>query len=305
MDHAALVLALMGVQGIGAAAILKVARRARDLGQFPEDVVHSDARTLEDLFGLPRRQAQALAEKAPSRWPRACEEADALARQGVRVLLSIDDDYPTAVLRRMASPPPVLMLYGWVRLLREPLFAVACSNGAPEADMAAIDAAAAVAVDAGWRPATGHNRAPYQRAALAARRFGAPVCYVLDRNLLEGFAGDLRRELFGAARIWSPTFDPKSDLALAPFMPNAHGVGDGGRRRDAVALALAGLILAAHLRPGGAMERLVREAQDHGAPVAAITPQAAEAAGLRVVRPGGDELREIIEQCANAEKRDA
>jgi len=287
MDHAALVLALMGVEGVGEATILRLARRARELGQAPEDIVRSGARALEDLYGLAREQAEAISTEGLRRWPLACDQATAYRREGVRVLLSIDQEYPARVLRRMPSPPPVLMLYGNAALLQEPLFAVACSNGAPEAALAAIDAAGAAAVDARWRPATGHNRAPYQRAALAARRYGAPVCYVLDRNLTEGFGGDLRRELFGAARIWSPTFQPSEDLALAPVLPNEHGGRDAGRRRDEVAFALASLVLAAYVSPGGTMDRLVRRALGDGVAVAAITEPAASATGLPLALAAG------------------
>src|SRR5207245_2863113 len=111
-----------------------------------------------------------------------------------------DASYPRRLAERLDVPPPVLFLYGNAPLLDSPLFAVANSNGASEPALAAGDRAAEAALAAGWSLVTGHNRIPYQRPALAVRRNGGRILYVLDRGLRQGFGGDLSRALFPAAR---------------------------------------------------------------------------------------------------------
>jgi hypothetical protein len=102
------------------------------------------------------------------------------------------------------------------------------------------------------------------------RRNGGRVCYVLDRGIVEAFGGDLSRALFPAARIWGPAYDPECDLYIAPFAPNAHGIAANNRRRDSLIFALADVIVAGELRPGGRMEAECQAAKRRGMPVLAI-----------------------------------
>jgi hypothetical protein len=118
---------------------------------------------------------------------------------------------------------------------------------------------------------TGHNRPPYQRAALAALRFGGKVCYVLDRGLLEAFSNDLRRELFPAAHVWSRQYDPATTLTLTPYPLRAHGIAIHNRRRDELVFALADTIVAGEIRPGGQMDHHLRAAQESNRQVVKVS----------------------------------
>ena len=162
----------------------------------------------------------------------------------------------------------------------QPLFAVANSNGASEEALASTDRAAETAMAAGLHPVTGHNRQAYQRPALVARRNGGRVCYVLDRGLLEAFGNDLSRELFPAARIWSPAYDPACDLTLSPFPLRAHSLADHNSRRDSLIFALADTVIVGEIRQAGRMERECLAALRRGRPVYLAGPANDTDAGL-------------------------
>jgi len=267
MDTTELVLLLSEVPGIGDKTVESIVRRNAVLRRTPDEFLRLTAAQLAADYGIRHEVGARLVESARTRREEVAATAKHLRRAGVHVLTLLDATYPPRLLQSLDNPPPVLYAYGNLDLLAKPLFAVANSNGAEEEALAAGDAAAAVALSCGWFPVTGHNRPAYQRPALVARRNGGRICYVLDRGLLEAFGGDLTRELFPAARIWSPTYDPASDLTLSPFSLRAHGIALHGRRRDALIFALADAIFVGAIRPGGQMERGCLEARACGKPV--------------------------------------
>ena len=254
-EQTVLNLMLLETPGIGAKTLAAVLRRNAVARRTPDQFLGLSAESLAEEYGIRRAVAARLAVEIRRRREESELQARWLARNGISLVTLLDATYPVRLAERLEEPPPVLFLYGKSEMLRARLFAVANSNGAPEAALAAADSATECAVESGWTLITGHNRPAYQRPALAARRNGAPVIYVLDRGLLHGFGGDLTRALFPAARIWGPSFDPLCDLAISPFPLRAQGMAASNRRRDSVIFALADRIFAVHLKPGGQMER--------------------------------------------------
>lgn len=273
MDTIELVLLLSEVSGVGEKTLAAVLHRNAVLRRAPETFLALNADRLVEEYGFRREAAQEVVSLSAAAREKAAATAREMRRGTIQLLTSLDAAYPRRLLESLDDPPPVLYAYGRLDLLDAPLFAVANSNGASEEAMAACDRAAAAALSNGWWPITGHNRVPYQRPALVSRRNGGRVCYVLDRGMFEAFGGDLRRELFPAARIWSPAYDPACDLTLSPFSLRAHSLADHNRRRDELIFGMARAVLVGEVREGGQMERECRRALSRGCPVFLVGPE--------------------------------
>ena len=255
IDRSIFNLALLETPGIGWKTLGAILRRSAVAGRTPQQFLDLPPDEMAREYGIRRSAAQQLAGQIRARLSDSEQNARWMSRNGVSVATILDATYPAALSARLPEQPPALFAYGNFALLTQRSVAAANSNGAPEAALAAVDAAVTTAVESGYAVVTGHNRPAYQRPALAARRNGGRVIYVMDRGLLHGFGGDLTRALFPAARIWGPSFDPACDLAISPFPLRAQGIGANNRRRDSVIFALADVILAGSVRPGGGMDR--------------------------------------------------
>jgi hypothetical protein len=255
MDTAQLVLLLSEAPGIGDKSLGAILRRNAVLRRSPEEFLGLSVAALTEEYGLRPEAAKQIGKITPALRDAAAATAKSVRRSGIQMLTLLDAVYPERLLQRLDDPPPVLYAYGYLSLLKSKTFAVANSNGASEEALAAGDQATEAAIQAGWWPVTGHNRPAYQRPALVARRNGGRICFFLDRGLLEAFGGDLSRDLFPAARIWSPSYDPERDLTLSPFPLRAHSLAAHNRKRDALIFAIADVIFAGHVRPGGQMEQ--------------------------------------------------
>ncbi len=267
MDQTRLILLLLDTPGIGPQALGAVLRRNAVAGRDPDAFLALPVDTLREEYGIRSQVARALLEQLPMCASAAEEDARLLQRCGVTLTTVLDGSYPSRLTDRMDDPPPALFLYGNAELLTRPLFAVAQSNGASEAALAAGDRAAEETLAAGWSLVTGHNRVGYQRPALAVRRNSGRICYVLDRGLLQGFGNNLQRALFPAARIWGPAYDPQCDLTISPFGLRAHGIAANNRRRDTLVFTLADVLFVGEARAGGQMERECMCALESGRPV--------------------------------------
>lgn len=273
MDVTELILLLSDVPGVGEKTLAAILHRNAVLRRTPDLFLALGVDQFVEEYGLRREAAQRVSAASAGERNRAAALAREMRRGGVHLLTVLDAAYPRLLLDSLDEPPPALYAYGTVGLLETPLFAVANSNGASEAALAAADRAAEAAISRGWWPVTGHNRVPYQRPALVSRRNGGRVCYVLDRGMFEAFGGDLGRELFPAARIWSPAYDPACDLTLSPFPLRAHSLAVHNQRRDEILFGLARAVFVGEVRPGGQMERECRRALSRGVPVFLAGPE--------------------------------
>lgn len=254
LEHCEFILLLMSTPGIGDRTLKAILRRNAIVRRSPEEFLSLSSKDLIGEYELKSDVAESLRRRSHVDQKEAEAGARWLRRNEIALLTCNDATYPRRLFERMDDPPAVLFAYGNASLLQSPLFAVANSNGAPEDLLAAGDRAVEDRIAGGWALVTGHNRIGYQRPALAARRNGGKICYVLDRGLVRGFGNDLTQALFPAARIWGPAYDPKTDLTISSFGLNDHGIAANNRRRDAIVFALADEILAGWVRPGGQME---------------------------------------------------
>jgi len=272
IDSLQFIFLLMDTPGIGDHAVRSILSRSAVAGFSPGEVLRLAPERIAENFGIPITVAGDLTANLPARLDSSAESARWARRHNVAALSILDASYPDRLSARMDSPPPVLFACGNLAVLRQPLFAIATSNGASEEALAAGDRITEIALESEWALVTGHNRVAYQRPALVMRRNGGRTCYVLDRGLIHGLGEDLSRALFPAARIWGSDYDPEVDLTLSQFGLRDHGIAANNRKRDSLIFSLADVIFAAAVRPSGHMEQVCLKALAAARPVYIVGP---------------------------------
>ena len=213
----------------------------------------------ESSLGLPSRVARLLAAHGPL----TAAVSASVSGLPIRFVSDADPDYPDK-WRVIKEAPPIIATYGNYRNLAGPIAAIVCSRGPTRDDLALVKTAADVALASGYALAAGHNKPAYQLALLAAKRHAQQSIMVLDRGIIATFEDDLRRDPLPAARIWGFGFESDRSVAISPFRLHDAWIGANSQIRDALVIALADVILAVHVRPGGVMANAVRGAAERG-----------------------------------------
>jgi DNA processing protein len=183
-----------------------------------------------------------------------------LAGMNVDWVTRIHASYPALVDRFSADAPGVLFMYGNQRLLEANTFAVLSSRSATVEELEQIESLTEVGILNGEVLVSGHNRLEYQRSAIVPLRWGTPRILCADRGLFSVLGQDLKDEAFRAARLWRYEFDPKTDLVVSPFAPDAGSNPASNRQRDALVAALCKRLDFVRISPKGNMESLARTA---------------------------------------------
>ena len=68
----------------------------------------------------------------------------------------------------------------------------------------------------------------------------------------------MKDEAFRAARLWRYQFDPRTDLVVSPFRPDAGFVGVNNQVRDRLVGCLSRRIDFVHMSEGGNMAKIAR-----------------------------------------------
>lgn len=244
--------------GIGGRSVVRVLARNDLLGRSAEEFLALSPEALREEYRLNAKQASNLAANPV----RSLENNARLERRldglGVRLITAADAGYPSSVEEFDPDPPGVLFLYGNMRLLQAPTFAVLASRATPPSGLETIERLTEEGALGGETLVTGHDRPEYQRSAIVPLRWGAPRVLVFDRGLFQVLGPDLKDEAFRAARLWRYEFDPGTDLAVSPFRPEAEFVGANNRVRDRLVASLSRRIDFVSIAEGGNMARLAR-----------------------------------------------
>jgi predicted Rossmann fold nucleotide-binding protein DprA/Smf involved in DNA uptake len=273
MSPTQFLLLLHSVPHLGEKALARLLRLAAQQRLTPDKFLAMSRDELQDRCELHPDAAQALEQERDLLVARSAESARSLRAHGVHLLSVESATYPTRLIRNEDAPPPLLYAHGTLAPLdydyaaERFTFTLAVSNGADARSLDRLDALASELSAAGGIPVTGHDRAPYQRLALAAQRRGGPTIYVLDRGLREALGPQFDRPPFAAARIRDAAFDVARDLALSPFRLDDHGIGANNRKRDAIVFALSDVIVALDVRAGGEMADACVRAAGRNRPV--------------------------------------
>lgn len=260
----ALLLAL--TPGIGGRTITRILARNDLLARTPEETMRLSEEALREEYRLQRRQATAVAT-AESRLQELKTVQNRLEGLGVGLVTAADAHYPERVLQVDPDPPGALFVYGNQNLVKGKTAAVLSSRNTSPAGLGLMEGLAEDAVLAGEVLVCGHDTPEYQRVAVVPLRWGAPRILCLDRGLFAALGDDLREEPFRAARLWRYEFDPKTDLVVSPFRPEAGFAGVNNQVRDRLVAALADRIDFVEVAVGGNMEKVALRALKAGRPV--------------------------------------
>jgi predicted Rossmann fold nucleotide-binding protein DprA/Smf involved in DNA uptake len=298
-------LLLHSVPHVGEKALARLLRLATQQRLLPQTFLSMSAVEWQERFDLHPDACEALAADREGLMARSSELARSLRTYGVQLLSVESATYPARLIRNEDAPPPLLYALGPLALLDLSYnqdrftFTIAVSNGAGSAAMDRLDSLASELSTAGGVPVTGHDRAAYQRLALAAQRSNRSTVYVLDRGLRETLGAQFDRPPFAAARIRDIAFDTARDLALSSFRLDDHSIGVNNRRRDAIVFALSDIIIALDIRAGGSMLKACSSAASRNRPVFVADGgrdgnAALLAGGCRALPVGPSWLKEVV-----------
>jgi len=250
--------------GIGGKSVTRVLTRNNLLGRTPEEFLRLSPEAYREEYRLTQKAAIHLHQQS-------LEETEALERRlsrlGVSLVTAADAHYPVRIEAMDPDPPGVLFLYGNAKLLDADTFCVLSSRKSYPADLDEIERITEEGVLHGKILVTGHDTPEYQRSAIVPLRWGSPRVLCLDRGLFKVLGDDLRDEAFRAARLWRYEFDPRTDLAISPFRPEADFIGANNRVRDRLVAGLSSSLCFVQITEGGNMEQLARTALRIGRPV--------------------------------------
>ena len=287
MSPRTLALHLAMTPGIGGRTVARVVARNAVLSRSPEEFLRLASEAWREEYRISKRSAALLASGGPDAIRATADLEARLESLGVVLFTAADVHYPAVVEDFDPDPPGVLFAYGNLGLLARPSFTVLASRGSLPRHLDHIERLAEEGVLAGEVLVAGHDRPEYQRAAVVPLRWGSPRILCLDQGLFRVLGEDLRNEAFRAARLWRYEFDPRTDLCVSPFRPEAGFVGVNNKIRDRLVAAFARRHDFVTLAAGGNMERLARMALAAGRPVRVTS----EAAGyVALIAAGATEL---------------
>lgn len=253
--------------GIGGRSVTRVVTRLGLIGMQPEAFLKLSPEAWKEEFRLTKRGCESLASAGEGGLAATALLQRRLDGLGVSWVTAADAHYPSLVEQLDPDPPGVLFLYGNLKLMEAKTFAVMSSRGTLPKDLERIERLAEEGVLGGEVLVSGHDRPEYQRSAVVPLRWGAPRILALDRGLFKVLGENLRDEAFRAARLWRYEFDPKTDLVVSPFRPDAGFIGVNNQVRDRLIGCLARRIDFVSVAANGNMARVAKLALKAGRPV--------------------------------------
>lgn len=230
------------------------------------------ADTLQRVYKLHPRAAECLSTKKEKLLSSSAEIASTVDSLGIRIITTIDPDYPSLICEYYDMPPPILYAYGNLALLREKKFAIVSSSSMSSHSAEISRELAGTLSDQGLVAVTSHNTEAYQVVGLAAKSRNSPLILVLDRGILSAFPQGLDWEPVAQARIWNLRFDRSRDLVISSFRLYDHWIGANGHERDKMVFGLADVVIAVDIRPDGVMQRECLRARTKGREVYVYKP---------------------------------
>ena len=250
--------------GIGGRTVTRILTRNNLLGRSPDDFLGLSPESWREEYRLSLKACRALESDIEDRLAKTEALEARLDGLGASLVTAADAHYPALVEQMDPEPPGVLFLYGNVRLLDARTFAVLSSRGTLPKDLELIEKLTEEGVLNGEVLVVGHDRPEYQRAAVVPLRWGSPRILCLDRGMFQVLGENLRDEAFRAARLWRYEFDPRTDLVVSPFRPEAAFIGVNNQVRDRLVACLSKRLDFVQIAEGGNMARLARLALKAG-----------------------------------------
>jgi len=253
--------------GIGGRSVTRVLARNDLLNRTPEEFLALSPEAFVEEYRLLKKAAAHLANEPEKRIEQVKRTEERLAALGVNLISSADAHYPALVEEMDPDPPGILFLFGNARLLEASTFCVLSSRNSRPADLDLIEKLAEEGVLRSEVLVSGHDRPEYRRSAIVPLRWGSPRIICLDRGLFESLGPELVRDAMNEAALWRERFDPKTDLVISPFRPDASFVGVNNQVRDRLVGCLSRRLSFVQVSQGGNMENIVKLALKAGRPV--------------------------------------
>lgn len=196
----------------------------------------------------------------PAAQAAAKELADKLARDGVSVVISCDDEYPKRLLD-LRQPPPFLFWWGNLALVGRRGVGMCGSRDASERGLKYARTFGRAVVERGLQVVSGYARGVDMETHLGALEANGSTVIVLA----EGITYFRKKRAFAGMR-----FDETNVLAISQFPPTQPWAASAAMTRNAVIAALSQAMLVVEAGEKGGTLNAGLQAIDMGRPVYAI-----------------------------------
>ena len=226
---------------------------------------------------------------------RLCEAAtsvafrlDELEQSGLRVIASVDDRYPQALVGRLGrSAPPLLYAVGDTALLGSELLGIVGSRDIDAAAAAVARGVASTAAAHGLGVISGAAKGVDRLAMTAALAAGGSVVGVLADSLVRSTRDPEVRPAVSDGRLCLCTpYKPTAGFSVANAM---------GRNKIIYALSKATLVVTADAEKGGTWAGAAEALRQSIAPVLAWTGEGAGAGNALLVERGARAVERLAE----------
>jgi DNA processing protein len=245
--------------GVGGRSVTRVLARNDLLNRSPEEFLRLSPEAFVEEYRLLKKAAEHLAQCTDKRIQDVIEMERRLTALGVALISSADAHYPALVEEMDQDPPGILFLYGNARLLEANTFCVLSSRNSRPADLDLIEKLAEEGVLRSEVLVSGHDRPEYRRSAIVPLRWGSPRILCLDRGLFSALGSELQNDQ-SEALLWREKFDPRTDLVISPFRPEAGFVGVNNQVRDRLVGCLSRRLAFVQVSEGGNMQKIAKMA---------------------------------------------
>jgi predicted Rossmann fold nucleotide-binding protein DprA/Smf involved in DNA uptake len=253
----------------------------------PAVLLGLDAATIAGRFGIgvPLAERVATLLDAATGFALRLEEAE---QQGLRLLASVDESYPRALIDRLdRRAPPLLYLVGDPALLRADQLGIVGSREVGEEAAMVTRHAAAAAVEAGLGVVSGAAKGVDRLAMGAALEAGGTAVGVLAESLVRMTRDpEVRRAVTDGRLCLCTPYKPTAPFGTANAM---------GRNKLIYALSKATLVVAASAETGGSWAGAVEAIRQATAPVLVWTGPGAGPGNPLLSQRGGIGVRRLAD----------
>jgi predicted Rossmann fold nucleotide-binding protein DprA/Smf involved in DNA uptake len=251
----------------------------------PARLLGADAAAVAELTGVGRDRAERVVSllEGASAFAFALDEVE---QAGMRVIASVDDEYPAVLVERLGrSAPPLLYVYGDPSLMEHaPLGIVGSRSVDDDGALAAKDAAGS-AVEHSLGVVSGGAKGVDQLAMQSALEAGGTVVAVLADSLERAARDPDTRRAVGDGRVCLCTpYKPSAGFTVANAM---------GRNKVIYALSRATLVVSAEEGTGGTWAGAEEALKKGYAPVLVWTGEGAGSGNDALVERGAHPVKSV------------
>ena len=251
----------------------------------PAALLGLDAAAITRAAGVDAGMADRLAQllDAATAFAFRLDEAE---QAGLRLISSVDDDYPQALVARLGRrAPPLLYLVGDPALLRADLLGIVGSRDVVEAAAQVARAAAAAAAAQRYGVVSGAAKGVDRLAMTASLDAGGSAVGVLADSLTRMTRDPEVRQAAGDGRLCLCTpYKPTAGFSVANAM---------GRNKLIYALSKATLVVAADATKGGTWAGATEAIRQSTAPVVVWTGEGAGNGNALLAERGATALNQL------------